>query len=192
MSEEEEFVIQDMVENEESEQSENFSMNDMDPEFRENGANQGYPSRSPMVQEDSIEEIIENGTLEKELTQQIVLPSGNRTITDDITSGVQILTSGHYSSINPEEDYKFTQNMEGKGYKIDIEEAQKMMHQDKSGLDCGLCKKKGGEASLIGPFKYFINDQATDEMTYWFHRECLERNNIVVQKSRYEFENIQE
>jgi len=29
-------------------------------------------------------------------------------------------------------------------------------------------------------------------MTYWFHRECLERNDIVKQLNKYEFDNLQE
>ena len=67
-----------------------------------------------------------------------------------------------------------------------------MNEQDKSNLDWALCKKKKGEHRLIGPFKYYINDKVRDEMVYWFHREWLERNEIVKQINKYEFDNILE
>jgi hypothetical protein len=44
----------------------------------------------------------------------------------------------------------------------------------------------------MGPFKYFVEDKIGDEMVYWFHRDCLERNDLVKQINKYEFEGIQD
>ncbi|CAI2386780.1 unnamed protein product [Moneuplotes crassus] len=191
-SDEDEFIIQDMVENEESEASIDFVMRDEESSVNHTRPNPLYASRSPINESESEEEVIENGVLEKHESCKVVLPSSDWIIPNDAIDGDQIMPVGHYLSINCNEDYQFEQKMEGKGYKIDIEEAQRMIKRDKSNLDCALCKKKGGEGSLIGPFKYFINDLATDEMIYWFHRECLERNDIVEKVSTYEFSKIQE
>lgn len=85
----------------------------------------------------------------------------------------------HFLSHTNDENYDTTPNSTSSGYRIDIEDAIKLKKEDKSQFDCALCKKKRGEFSLIGPFKYFIGERVVDEMVYWFHRECLERNDIV-------------
>lgn len=104
----------------------------------------------------------------------------------------QISIYSNFIHQNNSEDYKFESELTTDDYRIDVEEALKMNNTDKSQLDCMFCKKKKGEESLLGPFKFFIKNQPTEGMIYWIHRQCLERNDIIKQVNRYEFKNVSE
>ena len=187
----EDYAIQDLIEDEESEEDSIMKL-EGSSRITRNRNNDNSSHDPPFPDEISEERKDEAESISSTKSTPLVIPSSSRIISEDDKDEDLIKPTGFYVSQNNEENYQLENSEMKDGYQIDIEEAIKMKDEDKSALDCGLCKKKRGEFSLIGPFKYFLNNKATDEMVYWFHRECLERNDIVKQISKYEFDNIQE
>lgn len=190
----EDYVIEDEGDHDISEDSEDSLLRDAATNKKPVVRNHNFYSSRLNDDEEESEEIIEERPRSMSKPNAIKYSgplSSNRVIVEE-EKDTSLKSAGQYFSRNSKEEYKFEKRSTDDGYYIDSNEAIKMQNEDKSLLDCGICKKKRGEHTLIGPFKYYIKDRETDEMVYWFHRECLERNDIVKQVSKYEFENIQE
>lgn len=186
------YIIDDVIEQEESEISEDSLMRDVS---KKKAVIRNHNFYSNRVQEDDVtsEEVSpeRKATSKSKSNQYAGMFSSNRVIVEEEKEKVGAIKSfSTFLSRNNTENYVFERKLTSDGYHIDVDEAVEMRDQDKTVLDCALCKKKKGEFSLIGPFKYYIKDKVTDEMVYWFHRECLERNDIVKQVNRYEFAHI--
>jgi hypothetical protein len=189
----EDYVIEEYEDHEISEDSEDSLLNDTTSKKAVVRNHNFYSSRMNDDEGDLEDPIVDRprSMSKPSITKYLGPLSSSRIIVEEEKeSGLKSI--GHYLSRNTDEYYNHENKLVSDGFHIDTKEAIKMQNEDKTSLDCGICKKKRGEHTLIGPFRYYIKDRVTDEMVYWFHRECLERNDIVTQVSKYEFENIQE
>lgn len=188
------YVVDDVVE-EESEDSEDSLL--QETSIKKKAVIRNHNFYSSRMEEDKDEsddeEIIPQKVVPPKKNQFTGIFSDRKVIVEEEKENYGSFKSfGHFLSRNNNETYTDEKTRTRDGYAIDVEEALNLRKEDKSQLDCALCKKKRGDYSLIGPFKYYIQDKVIDEMVYWFHRECLERNDIVNQISKHEFEHIQE